>query len=105
MAQGPSGQAEADMADSPPDTGMTMLERQMRNRQGFLIALIFVATALNYVERQVLALLKPTLELEFNWSDQDFAHLGSTFQLAAALSLLGVGWFVDRFGVRCCSFR
>lgn len=65
-----------------------------------LIGLIFVATALNYVDRQVLALLKPTLEAEFAWSDQDFAHLGSAFQLAAAFALLGVGWFVDRFGVR-----
>ena len=65
-----------------------------------LVALIFFATALNYVDRQVLALLKPTLELEFGWTDQEFAHLGSTFQFAAALALLGVGWFVDRFGVR-----
>ena len=45
-----------------------------------LIALVFVGTALNYVDRQVLALLKPTLEAEFNWSDQEFAHLGSAFQ-------------------------
>lgn len=75
-------------------------DRRTRNRQTLLIVLIFCATALNYVDRQVLALLKPTLELEFGWTDQQFAHLGSTFQLAAALSLLGVGWFVDRFGVR-----
>lgn len=68
--------------------------------QNVLIALIFAATALNYVDRQVLALLKPMLEAEFQWSDQQFAHLGSVFQLAAAASLLGVGWFVDRFGVR-----
>jgi ACS family hexuronate transporter-like MFS transporter len=68
--------------------------------QNVLIALIFFATALNYVDRQVLALLKPMLEAEFNWSDQQFAHLGSIFQLSAAVSLLGVGWFVDRFGVR-----
>jgi ACS family hexuronate transporter-like MFS transporter len=68
--------------------------------QNMLIALIFLATALNYVDRQVLALLKPMLEAEFEWSDQQFAHLGSVFQLAAAASLLGVGWFVDRFGVR-----
>lgn len=65
-----------------------------------LIGLIFFATALNYVDRQVLALLKPTLVQEFNWTDQDFAHLGSAFQLSAAFALLGVGWFVDRFGVR-----
>ncbi|MGK2912086.1 MAG: MFS transporter [Sphingobium sp.] len=65
-----------------------------------LIALIFFATALNYVDRQVLALLKPMLEAEFGWSDQQFAHLGSSFQISAAVALLGVGWFVDRFGVR-----
>ena len=68
--------------------------------QNVLIGLIFFATALNYVDRQVLALLKPMLEAEFQWSDQQFAHLGSIFQLSAAVSLLGVGWFVDRFGVR-----
>ncbi|MEO5640559.1 MAG: MFS transporter [Sphingomicrobium sp.] len=68
--------------------------------QALLVALIFFATALNYVDRQVLALLKPTLELEFHWSDEQFAHLGSSFQLAAAVTLLGVGWIVDRFGVR-----
>ena len=65
-----------------------------------LIALLFVGTALNYVDRQVLALLKPTLEAEFHWTDQEFAHLGSVFQLSAAFALLAVGWFVDRFGVR-----
>jgi len=81
----------------PPDTGA---DRAAARTQNVLIALIFFATALNYVDRQVLALLKPMLEAEFEWSDQQFAHLGSIFQLAAAVSLLGVGWFVDRFGVR-----
>ena len=65
-----------------------------------LIALLFAANALNYVDRQVLALLKPTLEAHFHWSDRDFAHLGSVFQLAAAGALLLVGWFIDRLGVR-----
>lgn len=68
--------------------------------QAMLVALIFFATALNYVDRQVLALLKPTLQAEFAWSDAQFAHLGSSFQLAAAATLLIVGWIVDRFGVR-----
>ncbi len=65
-----------------------------------LITLLFVAIALNYVDRQVLALLKPTLEAEFGWSSREFAHLGSVFQIAAASALLFVGWFVDRVGVR-----
>jgi len=68
--------------------------------RAMLIALIFVAIALNYVDRQVLALLKPTLEARFDWSDRDYALLGTTFQITAAFSFLFVGWFVDRFGVR-----
>ena len=65
-----------------------------------LVVLLFLGNALNYVDRQVLALLKPTLEAEFGWSDADYAHLGSSFQIAAAGTLLFVGWFVDRLGVR-----
>ena len=65
-----------------------------------LVALLFVGNALNYVDRQVLALLKPTLQAEFRWNDADYAHLGSAFQIAAAGALLFVGWFVDRLGVR-----
>jgi ACS family hexuronate transporter-like MFS transporter len=65
-----------------------------------LVALLFIGNALNYVDRQVLALLKPTLEAEFHWHDSDYAHLGASFQIAAAAALLFVGWFVDRLGVR-----
>jgi ACS family hexuronate transporter-like MFS transporter len=71
-----------------------------RGTIALLIALLFLGNALNYVDRQVLALLKPTLEAEFGWSDADYAHLGSSFQIAAAGALLAVGWFVDRLGVR-----
>ncbi len=66
----------------------------------WLVALLFVGTALNYVDRQVLALLKPTLEAEFGWTNQEFAHFGSAVNIATIVALLFVGWFVDRFGVR-----
>ncbi len=65
-----------------------------------LIALLFFGTALAYLDRQVIALLKPTLEVEFSWSDGDFARLGSAFSLAMALCIIFSGWIVDRFGVR-----
>lgn len=65
-----------------------------------LVALVFFAIGLNYVDRLVLSLLKPTLEVEFGWSSSDFAHLGSAFQAAAAVALVFVGWFIDRVGVR-----
>ena len=82
--------AEQDTARGKPgNTALTLL-----------VALLFVGNALNYVDRQVLALLKPTLEAQFHWSDAQYAHLGSSFQIAAASALLFVGWFVDRLGVR-----
>ncbi len=75
-------------------------EAQLVRQRRLLIALIFVAIALNYVDRQVLALLKPTLEKEFHWTDRDYASLGEAFQYTAAIAFIIVGYIVDRFGVR-----
>ncbi|MET0239911.1 MAG: MFS transporter [Sphingobium sp.] len=65
-----------------------------------IVVLVFCAVMLNYVDRQTLALLKPTLELEFSWSDQDYGNMASAFQFAAAFGFLGAGWFIDRVGLR-----
>lgn len=65
-----------------------------------MLALVVSATTINYLDRQIIALLKPVLEDEFGWSDRDYGHVVSAFQFAAALAYLGVGWFVDRVGVR-----
>lgn len=70
-----------------------------RSRWG-IVALVFCAIMLNYVDRQILALLKPTLEIEFRWSDQDYANMLSAFQVAAAVAFLGTGWFIDRVGLK-----
>lgn len=64
------------------------------------LALVFGAAMLNYMDRQALALLKPTLEIEFGWSDSDYAHINSGFQITTIVSMLAVGWFVDRVGLR-----
>ena len=82
------------------ETKMTGSDNAMRFIRYGLIALLFFGTALNYLDRQVLALLKPTLQMEFGWTDREFGHFGSAFQIATAVALLGVGWFIDRFGVR-----
>jgi len=65
-----------------------------------IVAMVFAAIMLNYVDRQILALLKPTLEAEYRWSDQDYANMVSAFQFAAAVAFLGTGWFIDRIGLR-----
>ncbi|RMB37458.1 ACS family hexuronate transporter-like MFS transporter [Sphingomonas sp. PP-F2F-G114-C0414] len=69
-------------------------------RRWIIVALVFVAIMLNYVDRQILSLLKPTLEAEFHWSDQDYANMLSAFQVAAAVAFLGTGWFIDRVGLK-----
>lgn len=69
-------------------------------RRWAIVALAFTAIMLNYVDRQVIALLKPTLQGEFGWSDRDYSHMASAFQFCAAVSFLGTGWFIDRIGLR-----
>ena len=71
----------------------------MRDRR-LIVVFVFVAIMLNYVDRQCLALLKPTLETEFGWSDRDYANMGTAFQVATAFAFLGTGWFIDRVGLR-----
>ena len=69
-------------------------------RRWLVVGLVFVAIVLNYVDRQILALLKPTLQAEFHWSDRDYSHMASAFQFAAAIAFLGTGWFIDKVGLR-----
>lgn len=70
-----------------------------RMRWGAL-ALVCAAAMLNYLDRQALSLLKPELAAQFQWSDVDYAHINSGFQLATIVAMLVVGWFVDRVGLR-----
>jgi ACS family hexuronate transporter-like MFS transporter len=78
-----------------------MTKAQMADRRRWLVVgLVFVAIVLNYVDRQILALLKPTLQAEFDWSDRDYSHMASAFQFSAALAFLGTGWFIDKVGLR-----
>lgn len=63
-------------------------------------ALLFLATSINYIDRQVLSLIKEILDKDLGWSATDFGRINSAFQGAYGLSLLFFGWFVDRFGTR-----
>ncbi|WP_421934411.1 MFS transporter [Phenylobacterium sp.] len=65
-----------------------------------VLALVFTASAINYADRQIIALLKPVLEADLGWTNSDYAGIIEKFQLATACSLMAAGWFVDRVGVR-----
>jgi len=63
-------------------------------------ALLFFATTINYIDRQILSLLKETLDQQIGWTNEQFGWVNSAFQFAYGIGLLGFGWFVDRFGTR-----
>ena len=65
-----------------------------------ICALLFVATTMNYTDRQVLALLKGTLEVEFNWTDSDYADITAAFQFTYAFAMLFAGRFIDWLGTK-----
>jgi MFS transporter, ACS family, hexuronate transporter len=70
------------------------------NYRWLICALLFFATTINYVDRQILSLLKPILDGELHWSNEQFGEVNAAFQAAYALGLLGFGAFVDRKGTR-----
>jgi MFS transporter, ACS family, aldohexuronate transporter len=63
-------------------------------------ALLFFAATINYVDRQVIGILKPTLQQQFGWSEIDYADIVFAFQLAYAIGLLLAGRVMDRIGTR-----
>jgi ACS family hexuronate transporter-like MFS transporter len=63
-----------------------------------IVALLFVATTVNYIDRTMLGLLKPQLSSELGWSENDYGNIVMAFQLAYASGFLVMGWLIDRFG-------
>jgi len=79
-------------------------EREIGGRVGhyrwLICALLFFATTINYVDRQVLGLLKQTLQGELRWSEIDYSNVAFAFTTAYAIGLVLVGRLMDRLGTR-----
>lgn len=84
------------MSAAPSDSAP---ERVGRYRWA-ICALLFFAITINYIDRQVVGVLKPLLEEEFGWSESDYANIVLAFQAAYALGLLVVGRMMDKVGTR-----
>ena len=65
-----------------------------------IVVLLFLATTINYLDRQIIGLLKPILEKEFVWTETDFARIVMAFTAAYAVGLLGFGWLIDKIGTK-----
>jgi ACS family hexuronate transporter-like MFS transporter len=80
---------DAPAASSAPD-----------RRRWMICGLLFLATGINYVDRQTIGLLKPTLQAEFGWSEIGYGSIVFWFQAAYALGYLAFGAAIDRLGAR-----
>ena len=65
-----------------------------------VVALLFFATTINYLDRQVIGLLKPTLETAFEWTETDYGNIVMAFSAAYALGMLFFGRIVDWLGTK-----
>jgi MFS transporter, ACS family, hexuronate transporter len=68
------------------------------NLRWIICGLLFLAATVNYADRQVIGILKPTLQLQLHWSEVDYGHIIAAFQFAYALGYLLVGRLMDRTG-------
>jgi MFS transporter, ACS family, aldohexuronate transporter len=69
-------------------------------RRWLICALLFAATTINYMDRQVLGLLAPLLQVQIGWNEVQYGYIGTSFLIAYALGLLIMGPLIDRIGTR-----
>src|SRR5499425_3707250 len=65
-----------------------------------ICGLLFLAATINYIDRQVIGILKGTLQGQFGWSEIDYADIVFAFQLAYAIGFIFAGRLMDRVGTK-----
>jgi MFS transporter, ACS family, hexuronate transporter len=65
-----------------------------------ICALLFFATTINYLDRNILGILAPTLQKEIGWTTVEYGYITTAFQAAYAIGLVFFGWFIDKFGTK-----
>ncbi len=82
---------------APDARGLNWLARNYRWQ---ICGLLFFASTINYIDRQVIGILKPTLQTEFGWSESDYGWIVFSFQAAYAIGMITAGRVIDRIGTR-----
>jgi MFS transporter, ACS family, hexuronate transporter len=65
-----------------------------------ILALVFMATTINYFDRSIVGVMAPTLQKLFEWSNKDYAAIMVSFKIAYGIGLLFMGGIIDRFGTK-----
>lgn len=82
------------------DGAVSRLSQAMTHYRWVICTLLFFATTINYVDRQIIALLKQTLQSRIGWNEIDYGNIVTAFQTAYAVGLLFAGRAMDRLGTR-----
>src|ERR1019366_1288894 len=75
-------------------------ETPVGRRRWLICGFPLFATTVNYMDRQVIALLKPTLQVQFGWTENDYGTIIFAFTCAYAVGILFIGKLIDRLGTR-----
>ncbi len=70
------------------------------NYRWVILALLFAITTINYMDRNILGVLKPTIQGDLHFSETDFGNIIFFFSIAYAVGYAGMGWFTDKVGIR-----
>ena len=73
---------------------------KLGNYRWRIVTLLFFATTINYIDRQVIGILKPVLADDLGWSELDYGYIVSAFQVAYAIGMVVTGWLLDRVGTK-----
>jgi len=89
------------MSWSRPMTPTAVPDPGKRGRFRWTVcALLFAATTINYIDRQVLGILAPHLQKIIGWSESQYGYIVTAFQAAYAVGIALFGRFIDKFGTR-----
>lgn len=75
-------------------------KKNIGNYRWKIVALLFFATTINYIDRQVLGILAPQLQQQFGWSEADYGYIIMAFQMAYAIGLISMGTLLDKIGTK-----
>ncbi|MCU0472619.1 MAG: MFS transporter [Bacteroidales bacterium] len=79
---------------------MSEAENKIGHYRYRILALVFMATTINYFDRSIVGVMAPTLQKLFDWSNKDYANIMISFKIAYGIGLLFVGGIIDRLGTK-----
>jgi ACS family hexuronate transporter-like MFS transporter len=91
----PAADVARDLTHRRPPAGF-----HIRHLRWYIAGLLFIATVINYIDRQVFSILAPDLQEQIGWSELDYGRMVIAFQLSYAVMMMLAGGLLDRIGTK-----